>query len=149
MSWANQGIYKQIAELPDEVLDAFATDPEWTVGEILRHVAFSSGALGARLKGADSVAVDRPKTMKELQAIAVQLQGSDAALLALADLADEKIAVTRKGETTYFMRSTFITQAIHHATEHRAQAISALEAKGFKKVNLDDFSVWDHEISER
>jgi uncharacterized damage-inducible protein DinB len=149
MSWANQGIYKQIAELPDEVLDAFATDPEWTVGEILRHVAFSSGALGARLKGADSVAVDRPKTMKELQAIAVQLQGSDAELLTLADLADEKIAVTRKGETTYFMRSTFITQAIHHATEHRAQAVSALEAKGFKKVNLDDFSVWDHEISER
>jgi uncharacterized damage-inducible protein DinB len=149
MSWANQGIYKQIAELPDEVLDAFATDPEWTVGEILRHVAFSSGALGARLKGADSVAVDRPKTMKELQAIAVQLQGSDAELLTLADLADQKIAVTRKGETTYFMRSTFITQAIHHATEHRAQAVSALEAKGFKKVNLDNFSVWDHEISER
>ena len=148
MSWANQGIYKLIAELPDEALDAYATDPEWTVGEILRHVAFSSGALGARLKGSDSVAVERPKTMKELQAITKQLQGSDAELLTFADLADEKIAVTRKGETTHWMRSTIITQAIHHATEHRAQAVSALEAKGFKTVNLDHFSVWAHEISE-
>jgi uncharacterized damage-inducible protein DinB len=95
------------------------------------------------------VAVERPKSMKELQAITKQLQGSDAELLTFADLADEKIAVTRKGETTHWMRSTIITQAIHHATEHRAQAVSALEAKGFKTVNLDHFSVWAHEISER
>ena len=149
MAWANKEIYKLIAELPDEALDAYATDPEWTVGEILRHVAFSSGALGARLKEADTVAVDRPKTMKELLAITKQLQANDAELLQLANIADEKIAVTRKGVTTHWMRSTIVTQAIHHATEHRAQVVSALEAKGFKEVNLDNFSVWEHEISER
>jgi uncharacterized damage-inducible protein DinB len=147
MSWANQEIYKLIAELPDEALNAYATDPEWNVGEILRHIAFSSGALGARLKGAESAALERPTTMHELQAIIKQLQRNDAEILNLSDIADEKIAVTRNGKTSHWMRSTIVTQAIHHATEHRAQAVSALEARGYKAVNLDEYSLWAYEIN--
>jgi uncharacterized damage-inducible protein DinB len=48
MAWANQEIYKLIAELPDEALDAYATDPEFTVREILRHIASSSGGYASR-----------------------------------------------------------------------------------------------------
>ena len=43
-------------------------------------------------------------------------------------------------------RSTILSQAIHHATEHRAQIASALEAKGFISVNLDDLTVTKYEI---
>ena len=43
-------------------------------------------------------------------------------------------------------RSTILSQAIHHATEHRAQIASALEAKGFTPVNLDDLDLWSYEI---
>jgi uncharacterized damage-inducible protein DinB len=43
-------------------------------------------------------------------------------------------------------RSTILSQAIHHATEHRAQLASALEAKGFTPVNLDDLDLWSFEI---
>ena len=42
-------------------------------------------------------------------------------------------------------RSTILSQAIHHATEHRAQIASALEAKGFTPVNLDDLDLWSFE----
>lgn len=147
MSWANQEVYKLIIPLPDEALNAYATDPEWTVGEILRHIASSSGGYGARLKGNDVEVSVRPKTMQELQVIAKQLLSNDAELLELANVTDEKIAVIREGQTTYWMRSTIVTQAIHHATEHRAQAVCALEAKGLKVVNLDDYDVWAYEIN--
>ena len=147
MSWANQEVYKLIAALPDEALDAYATDPDWTVGEILRHIASSSGGYGARLKGMDTEVLVHPTTMQELQIIAKQLLSNDAKLLQLANVADEKIAVIREGKTTHWMRSTIVTQAIHHATEHRAQAVCALEAKGFKAVNLDDYDVWAYEIN--
>ena len=147
MSWANQEVYKLIAALPDEALDSYATDPDWTVGEILRHIASSSGGYGARLKGMDAEVLVRPTTMQELQIIAKQLLSNDAKLLQLANVADEKIAVIREGKTTHWMRSTIVTQAIHHATEHRAQAVCALEAKGFKAVNLDDYDVWAYEIN--
>ena len=147
MSWANQEVYKLIIALPDEALKAYATDPDWTVGEILRHIASSSGGYGARLKGIDAEVLVRPTTMQELQVIAKQLLSNDAQLLQLANVADEKIAVIREGKTTHWMRSTIVTQAIHHATEHRAQAVCALEAKGFKAVNLDDYDVWAYEIN--
>jgi uncharacterized damage-inducible protein DinB len=147
MSWANQEVYKLIGALPDEALGAYATDPEWTAGEILRHIASSSGGYGARLKGVAADVLVIPQTMQELQIIAKQLLLNDAELLKLADVQDEKIAVTREGETTHWMRSTIITQAIHHATEHRAQAVSALEAKEFKAVNLDDYDLWGYELA--
>ena len=147
MSWANQEVYKLIIALPDEALDAYATDPEWNVGEILRHIASSSGGFGARLRGVDAEVLVRPTTMQELQVIAKKLLANDAELLQLANVEDEKIAVTREGKTTHWMRSTIVTQAIHHATEHRAQAVSALEAKGFKAVDLDEFDVWAYEIN--
>ena len=147
MSWANQEVYKLIIALPDEALNAYATDPEWNVGEILRHIASASGGYGARLKGVDAEVFVRPKTMQELQVIAKQLLSNDAELLELANVIDEKIAVIREGQTTYWMRSTIVTQAIHHATEHRAQAVCALEAKGLKVVNLDDYDVWAYEIN--
>jgi uncharacterized damage-inducible protein DinB len=147
MSWANQEVYKLIIALPDEALDAYATDPEWKVGEILRHIASSSGGYGARLRGVDAEVLVRPTTMQELQAIAKKLLSNDAELLQLANVEDEKIAVTREGKTTHWMRSTIVTQAIHHATEHRAQAVSALEAKGFKAVDLDEYDVWAYEIN--
>jgi hypothetical protein len=85
--------------------------------------------------------------MQELQVIAKQLLSNDAELLELANVTDEKIAIIREGQTTHWMRSTIVTQAIHHATEHRAQAVCALEAKGFKVVNLDDYDVWAYEIN--
>ena len=147
MSWANQEVYKLIIALPDEALDAYATDPEWNAGEILRHIASSSGGYGARLKGLDAEVLVRPTTMQELQAIAKKLLSNDAELLQLANVEDERIAITREGKTTHWMRSTIVTQAIHHATEHRAQAVSALEAKGFKAVDLDEFDVWAYEIN--
>jgi uncharacterized damage-inducible protein DinB len=46
------------------------------------------------------------------------------------------------GATVTRARSTIISQAIHHATEHRAQLISALEAKGFTSINLDHYDLW-------
>ena len=147
MYWANQEVYKLIIALADEALKAYATDPDWTVGEILRHIASSSGGYGARLKGVDAEVLVLPTTMQELQVIAKQLLSNDAQLLQLASVADEKIAVIREGKTTHWMRSTIITQAIHHATEHRAQAVCALEVKGFRAVNLDDYDVWAYEIN--
>jgi uncharacterized damage-inducible protein DinB len=136
-----------IIALPDEALNAYATDPDWTVSEILRHIASSSGGYGARLKSIDAEVLVRPKTMQELQVIAKQLLSNDAGLLELSNVGDEKITVIREGKTTHWMRSTIVTQAIHHATEHRAQAVCALEAKGFKAVNLDDYDVWGYEIN--
>ena len=149
MSWANQEIFKLIAELPDEALAAYATDPEFPVREILRHIAAASGGYAYRLDGIENEPMDQPKNMAELREITKTLEVADARLIKLVELEDKSIEVIRDGKTINWLRSTIITQAVHHATEHRAQAISALEARGFKAVNLDDFDLWAFEISHR
>ena len=49
-----------------------------------------------------------------------------------------------------FLRSTIglNPQSIHHATEHRAQLASALEAKGFTPVDLDELDLWSFESAQ-
>ena len=149
MSWANQEIFKLIAELPDEALAAYATDPEFPVREILRHIAAASGGYAYRLDEIENQPMEQPKNMAELREITKTLEVTDARLIKLVELEDKSIEVIRDGKTINWLRSTIITQAVHHATEHRAQAISALEARGFKAVNLDDFDLWAFEISQR
>ena len=58
---------------------------------------------------------------------------------------DESITQEIEGKSVTKLRSTIITQAVHHATEHRAQLIDALEYKGYKVINLDDIDLWSFE----
>ena len=91
MAWANQEIYKLIAELPDEALDAYATDPEFPVREILRHIASSSGSYASRLEETAPVVLEQPKNMAELRELSKILAVNDARLLKLVDLEDKTI----------------------------------------------------------
>ena len=149
MAWANQEIYKLIAELPDEALDAYGTDPEFTVREILRHIATSSGGLASILEGEKNEVIEQPNNMAELLEVTKKLAANDARLIKLVNLEDKLIEIQRRGETVTWMRSTVLTQAVHHSIEHRAQVVCALEARGYKAINLDDFAVWNHELSQR
>ena len=51
MGWANQQIIKKLGELPDEALESYVVNPEWTVAEIIRHILSSADWYGFRLTG--------------------------------------------------------------------------------------------------
>jgi uncharacterized damage-inducible protein DinB len=72
------------------------------------------------------------------------LKAADAELLAASQLPEGDVVREWEGKIIIRKRSTIISQAIHHATEHRAQLISALEAKGFTSINLDDYDLWNY-----
>lgn len=54
MAWANQEIIGKIAELPKEALEAYAVNPEWTVGTIVRHIGDASNWYVWRLLDRDA-----------------------------------------------------------------------------------------------
>ena len=160
MAWANQEIIGKIAELPREALDAYVINPEWTVGTIVRHIgsasnwylwrlldreaftADESAYWEARLKDGDE---ESPK-MQELKYLLDVLRDSDVKLLEQSRLPDVDVPREFRGEQHVFKRSTILSQAVHHATEHRAQAVAALELRGFDSINLDEFDVWSYQI---
>jgi uncharacterized damage-inducible protein DinB len=69
----------------------------------------------------------------------------DAKILSAVKHGEGKITGKYDGKDITRERSTIISQAVHHATEHRAQLIDALEFKGYKVINLDDIDLWAFE----
>ena len=153
MSWANQKTIAHLQSLPEQSLSAFATNPKWQVSEITHHIVDAADAYAFRITGehpqlpGDSI--PEITTTADLALIAKQAEAIDAALLKSVSLDDEQIEFTNySGKLVKRWRSTILSQAIHHATEHRAQIASALEAKGFTPVDLDDLDLWAFEIEK-
>jgi uncharacterized damage-inducible protein DinB len=160
MAWANQEIIGKIAELPKEALNSYAVNPEWSVGVILRHIGSASNWYVWRLLDRDAFSEDEraywdarlkdddeelPK-MQDINYVLEVLRDSDAKLLEQSKFPDADVPREFRGEQHVFKRSTILSQAVHHATEHRAQAVSALEARGFTSITLDDYDVWSYQI---
>jgi len=153
MAWANQKAISHLQTLREDSLQSFATNPEWHVAEIMHHIVDSADHYALRISGIPALTqpgedcIEDIKVIADLARIKEQAAKVDAALLECVKLADDEIEFTNfEGKLVKRWRSTILSQAIHHATEHRAQISSALEAKGFEPINLDALGLWAFEI---
>ena len=152
MAWANQKTIEHLQALPEEALKAFATNPDWFVAEIAHHIVDSADHYAYRISG--EPALTQPgdpciadiESIADLQRLKEQAAKVDSLLAECVKLDDVQIEFTNfEDKLVKRWRSTILSQAIHHATEHRAQIASALEAKGFTPMNLDDLDLWEFE----
>ena len=148
MAWANQKVYSAVEALPEEALQSFIVNPEWTAYEMLFHTCNSAGfyvfRLGIGEKPEEIAEPAKISTLRELIKI------HDQNLILAAQQDDRVIEFHREDKVIHRWASTILTQSMHHATEHRAQLIDALEYKGFKPINLDDIDLWSfHEFEKQ
>jgi uncharacterized damage-inducible protein DinB len=158
MAWANEAILTKVSELPDEALDSYVVNPEWTAREIVRHIASSATWYGWRLldksgftendhqmwqKKLDLTEIP-PAASKDVLTTIAYAKAADSVLLEAARQPEGDVEREWKGAIIIRKRSTILSQAVHHATEHRAQLVSALEFKGFTNIILDDFDLWNY-----
>ena len=154
MAWANQESIKHLQTLPVACLKAYATNPEWFVAEIAHHIVDSADHYALSITGKPALTQEGDpciadiETLADLPRLAEQAAIVDRMLVAAADLDDVWLDLENDNGKFQRLRSTVLSQAIHHATEHRAHIASALEAKGFEPINLDDISLWDYEKYE-
>ena len=152
MAWANQKTIEHLQTLPEDSLKSYATNPEWKVAEILRHIVESANFYAFRITGNFPANVDKSEaqpTRDDLESLREKARAVDRALLECEKLEEVEVEFVRNnGEKVKRWRSTILSQAIHHATEHRAQIASALEAKGFAPVDLDELDLWSYEIEK-
>lgn len=158
MAWANEGILTKLSELPDEALDSYVVNPEWTAREIARHIASSATWYGWRLLDKSrfteednqmwqkklDLTENPPVTSRDVLTIIKYAKAADSVLLEAAQQPEGDVEREWKGAIIVRKRSTILSQAVHHATEHRAQLVSALEYKGFTTINLDDYDLWNY-----
>lgn len=142
MAWANQQLILGLRQLPDAALSAFVANEQWTVAEILRHIVSAADWYGHRLTGKPETEFSAPRAIQHLAQYLAMAARFDEELRLAAQAPDAMLEHLNAGRPEVWARSTILSQAIHHATEHRAQLVSALEAKGFNGINLDDLDLW-------
>ena len=153
MAWANQKTLSHLQTLPEDALKAFATNSEWFVAEIAHHIVDSADHYVYRISGTPALTqpgdpcIADVHQISDLTRLKQQVAQVDALLLDCVKLDDVQIEFENyEGKLVKRWRSTILSQAIHHATEHRAQIAAALEAKGFTPVDLDELDLWAYEI---
>jgi len=147
MAWANAALIGQLAALPDSALGLASPLNEWPVARILNHLVSAAGGYGARLEGLSRLAqTTPPTTASQLAELADRCAAFDARLLAQAALPEGMVAYA--GDDNLRARSTVLGQAIHHATEHRAQIAGALSTNGIDAIDLDALDLWAYGEAE-
>lgn len=148
MAWANAALIGQLAGQTDEVLSLASPRNEWTVAMILQHLVDAADRYAARLEGAPRPGdATPPTTVAELRALAARCAAIDARIRAQAAVPDGPSPSPDPGRVGRW-RSTVLGQAIHHATEHRAQIAGAIATNGNDAIDLDALDVWAYGDAE-
>jgi uncharacterized damage-inducible protein DinB len=150
MAWANAQMFSILKGLPDEAINFSAWNPDWTVGKIAHHIVIAEGRLISRILNQPSPAEsDAPTTAEGIGELIAICAERDAQLLSLIHTPDEMRTFVRYGNEVEFLTSTILVQAVHHASEHRAQISDILAANKMDVLNLDEIDLWSFEKWER
>jgi uncharacterized damage-inducible protein DinB len=146
MAWANKQMLEKLKGLPDEAINFSAWNPDWTVGTIAHHIVIAEGRLISRIiKQPAPVEFDPPKTAGDINELIRVCAERDEQLLSLINTPDEMRTFVRYGTEVEFLTSTILVQAVHHASEHRAQISDILAANNMDVLNLDEIDLWSFE----
>jgi uncharacterized damage-inducible protein DinB len=149
MSWANQKMYAACANLPEEALESFIVNPEWTARRLLQHIVSGADWYVFCLGIADWNEITMPKSVSDINELASILGKCDAQIHSAYLLEDELLTFREGDQETQVLRSTLLSEATLHATEHRAQLMDAIESRGFSAISLDSIDLWSFESHER
>lgn len=145
MAWANAQMFTVLAALPTGALAFASPGSEWSVGAIAHHLTTAAENYAQRLHGEPHAEKrELPATGADLRALAAALAVADAKLRAGAQLPGDEVLtwISFGGEEISVPRWVLVNQAVHHATEHRAQIAGALAANGNSSLDLDALDVW-------
>jgi uncharacterized damage-inducible protein DinB len=141
LAWANNYVFDKIAEQPDEHLKLCAPNDTWSVAEILEHLTASRYA--DLLDGTGDIPTQVPSNKAEVFALKELSHGFDVRLRESAKTPVGFVEFQRGEQTIRRNRETILTQAIHHATEHRAQIAGIFANHGLKVIDLDAIDLWE------
>ena len=144
MAWANAALFDTLAAGSDEDLALAAPRNEWPAGRILAHLVGAAARYAARLEGLARPDEEPPVTaVAELADLKTRCAAYDARIRAQAALPDGPAQLCRTWTPIVWRAiDRRSRQAIHHATEHRAQIAGALATNGIDTIDLDALDLW-------
>lgn len=140
--WANLCLFEACAGLTDEQLDATLIGTFGTIRETLQHIVTAEQSYFAR------ISTNQPRRRVEgappltMDQMIESLRTTGGGLIEWAPKVqtDEVVAVNWDGAVKQISKAVILTQAINHATEHRAQIMAILTQLGIEPPELDGWS---------
>lgn len=145
MAWANQALFAHLATVPAEAFGVSYAPGNWGIGRLSIHLIGSAEWYRSCLNGTPWSDLDRDWTAELVVAQAPYLAELDATLLAEAAGPDRVMTFEDEDGPRTATRAMLLTQAVHHASEHRAQIAVALEVHGYPRFDLDAIDLWAFE----
>ncbi len=143
--WANVRLFEVCAHLSDEQLDASVTGGYGSIRDTMQHIVtaersylqrITTGQPYRRPQGAP------PLTIAEMQD-SIRTSGEGFIVAAPNVQAQDSVTVDREGTPRSVPSTILLTQAINHATEHRAQITAVLTHLGVEPPSLDGWTYFD------
>ena len=141
--WANLQLLDACRELPDEALDATIAGTYGSIRQTLRHIAGGEEDFVSRTQGRQHEGELRPGTpWPGFDRLAEVLTRTSDDLIAIAESFDEdrEIDLPFQGKNYRFPTSFFLTHAVAHGNEHRAQITLMLAQGGLVSPDLDGWA---------
>ena len=146
MQWSNSILFNFLSDSTDEVLNLYGWDENWSIGKIANHIVIAQERYVSRLQGITSIKdIYEPHTVEGMKALGIRSAKNDELLNSFSNMEEKDISFNQNGNDVTFSSWTIIAQAIHHATEHRAQIDDVLSFRKVKNINLDLIDIWSFE----
>jgi uncharacterized damage-inducible protein DinB len=143
--WANLRLLERCAGLTGEQLNAAIPGAYGSIHDTLQHIVRAEQSYFARLSTGQPLRrpeVEPPMTIAEMIESA-RATGSGLIEWASRVQAGDTLRVDWEGAPRDVPKTILLTQAINHATEHRAQVMTIMTQLGVQPPDLDGWSYFD------
>jgi uncharacterized damage-inducible protein DinB len=143
--WANLQLLERCAGLTPEQLSVTLPGTFGAIGDTWQHLVLSEQSYvsrittGQRLSRPDDA---RPLTMAEMRE-SLQTTGNQLIAWAVRVEPDDTVTIDWDGRPVEVPKTVLLTQAVNHATEHRAQIMAILTQLGSEPPELDGWAYFE------
>jgi uncharacterized damage-inducible protein DinB len=143
--WANLRLLEHCAELTPEQLEATAIGGYGSIRETLEHIVTAERSYLSRISTGQPFRRPKDAPPLTLAEMVESVRSSGAGLIEWAPKvqAGDTVEVLGDGTPHAVPKTIILTQAINHATEHRAQIMAILTQLGIEPPSLDSWTYFD------
>jgi len=138
--WANQIMLKRCAELSDEQLDSTTTGTYGTIRDTLLHLVGAEERYVTTLTSGPLLPLREQEPFPGFDDLIGANATSGKSLIEIANVAAPGVTLRgkrRNGGSYEYANTIVLTQAINHATEHRAHINTILTSLDIEPLDLD------------
>lgn len=144
--WANLRILEKCAELTTDQLDATLTGTYGSIQATLQHIVSAERSYFSRISTGqpDHLPKDAPPMTLEDMKEFLNTSGSGLIEWAANLQSADTVEIDWDGTLRQVPKTILLTQAINHATEHRAQIMAILTQLGIQPPEVDGWTYFDN-----